>query len=439
MKYLVVFIFFGFCILACKKTSNSSSNPGTFLYLYDLPIALNHKTTNTTISGSGAVTSDLSGNIYTWYFDSVISDAQRVAILKTDINGKKIWNFSYLSFYPAHYDLDLINNNYTWQDFVCIGQSLFLCGSDGAGVNWYILKINCSDGKIVDEISLNSLRSINNYAFLIEHMWATREGNILVGGFLGDSTGGSKPILAMYDQSGNQIWLNESIPYPVSNPANFTENPDAFVELSNGNIIYGGVGLYNFSINGNSVTSSTLYFYNINSSGKLIGIDSLAQGTYNISGNPTFYNGTGAGEIFSLFTSSSGGYIIVSTEIYDLNTDIRIKILKTDAAFHVTDSTFIGLGSSFVSSAIQNSEGDIIVSVFSQVLPVPNAVCDVYIISPNGLIIGQKSIGLPLESVYISGMCPTNDGHMVMSGLIQPANIDNNNLFILKTDNSVQY
>ena len=199
--------------------------------------------------------------------------------------------------------------------------------------------------------------------------------------------------------------------------------------------------MHNYSnASGASLSSSILYFHNISNTGQYIGTDSLAQGVFNSSGgDTTFYNSNGASQMFALFPSIMGGYVIISTEIYDLNTDMRVKILKTDAAFHVTDSSYIGYGSSFVSATAQDNNGDIFISVFSQILPLPNAICDLYKIAPNGSIASQKQIGLSLESVYASGMCPTNDGHIVMSGLIQLSNVDTNNLFILKTDNNINY
>jgi hypothetical protein len=140
-----------------------------------------------------------------------------------------------------------------------------------------------------------------------------------------------------------------------------------------------------------------------------------------------------------VFTSSLGGYIVLSTEIYDSYQDCRVKILKTDASLRVQDSTYVSLGCSVVSSAVQNNDGDIIMSVFSQILPVPNVICNLYKIAPNGSVSAQGQVGLPNQSTFISGMCATTDNHFIMGGLIQFANIDTNNLFILKTDNNVHF
>ena len=442
MRYSLTLMLLAFFALSCKKnnsTASSGNEANTFLKVYGVHIQNSAKSTNTTINASGSVTSDENGNIYAWYFDSLISGARRIAIIKTDKNGAMIWNKSYFEFSPSSWDIDLINNNYIWQDFVCIGQTLFLCGSDAANKNWAMLKIDCADGKITGQFSLNNLIPANNNYFLIRSIWPTKNGNILVNCSAGMPNGYTKPVLSMFDQSGNLIWMKNNFPCPFSDSGNFNESPFTLMELSNGDFIYGSIGMYSFTANDASITSSVLYFHHLTSSGNLVRTDSLAQGAFNWSGNPPFYNSDGTSQHFSLLTSSLGGYIIVSNEDYAFSTATRIKILKTDASFRVTDSSYVDLGNSFAPCVVQNNSGDIVMSVVSQVLPLPNFVCTLYKIGPDGHIVNQSEIGLPHQSVFVSGMFHTADDHILISGLIQSANIDTNNLFILKTDNNVRY
>ena len=120
-----------FAVCSCKKsTSNNVTGGNTFFKLYNVPIAKDSKTTRTTTYSSGAMVSDNDGNIYVWYYDSLVAGRHRFAIIKTDKNGKKIWNESYIPFDAFRVDIDLNNNNLTWQDFTCNGQSLFIGGRD---------------------------------------------------------------------------------------------------------------------------------------------------------------------------------------------------------------------------------------------------------------------------------------------------------------------
>jgi hypothetical protein len=431
-------------VSSCKK--NSTNNPAqsnTFFHVYNVPIAKNNKTTNTTIASSGSMACDANGNIYAWYSDSVISGFNRFAILKTDKNGNKIWNTSYFPFSPCQVDIDLDLNNYFWQDFICMGQSLFIAGRDTAN-NWQVIKINCSDGSIAGRFPLNSLEPSYSYTyFLIYSIWPTKDGNILINAF--SNIGGfGTPVLAKMDPSGNIIWVNNSFPSRVPDSADFEEFPYCVMEL-NGNYVYGTVGMYQFTGTGidsaYALTSSTLYLHYLSSaSGNILNTDSLTQGTYNSSSaSPAFINGNGASQVFSIFPSSLGGYIILSSETYDYITDLRVKILKTDTALHVTDSSYISLGNSIVSCAVQDNAGDIIMSVFSEVLPIPNAICMLYKIAPDGSVTAHNQVGLSNQSAFISGMYPTSDDYILMSGLIQFSDVDTNNLFILKTDNNVHF
>jgi len=439
-----------FCLLllllvsACKKsTTNNTAQDNTFFHVYNVQIAKNNKTTNTTIASSGALASDANGNIYAWYSDSVISGNNRFAILKTDKNGNKIWNTSYFPFSPCRVDIDLNVNDYFSQDFICIGLSLFICGKDTAN-NWEIIKINCSDGSIAGRFPLNSLEPARSYNyFLIYSIWPTKDGNILINAF-SDLGGFGTPTLAKMDLSGNVIWVNNNFPSRVPDSTAFEEFPYCMMEL-NGNYVYGTVGMHNFTgvgvYSAYTFTSSTLYLHYLSSSsGNILNTDSLTQGTYNnSSGNPAFINGNGASQVFSIFPSSLGGYIILSSEIYDVTQDARVKILKTDASLHATDSSYISLGNSMVSCAVQDHDGNIIMSVFNQVFPIPNAICMLYKIAPDGSIVAHNQVGLSNQSAFISGMCPASDDYIFMAGLIQFSNIDTNNLFILKTDNNVQF
>ena len=421
-------------IISCKKNSAATHPPDTFFKVYNEPVAKQSITTRTTTYSSGSMAVDNNGNIYVFYQDSLISGYPRLAIIKTDKNGEKIWNVSYLPFNPVRIDVDLNNNNNTWPDFLCIGQSLFIAGADSSG-NRKVLRINCSGGKMTNQFSLEQIAPSTRSFFQLVGMWPTIEGNLLVGAWSSSVGGFQTPVLNLLDQSGNLIWANNNFPCPVPDSSNFHEHPYCLLELTNGNFIYGTVGMYGFSDNnGNSLVSSTLYFRQLSSSGNLIRTDSLAQGVYNSSGDPTFINSNGAAQSFSLFTSPLGGYIIVSLETYDYYQDARVKILKTDPSFHVQDSSYVSLGCSVVTSAVQNKEGEIIMSVFNQVLPVTNIICNLYKIEPNGSVTTQNQIGLPTQSVFISGMSLTNDDHILMDGLIQFANVDTNNLFILKTD-----
>ncbi len=106
---------------------------------------------------------------------------------------------------------------------------------------------------------------------------------------------------------------------------------------------------------------------------------------------------------------------------------------------HVTDSSYISLGNSVVTSIVQNKDGAVIMSVFDQILPLPNVSCNLYKIAPDGTVSYQNQVGLHDESTFISGMFATDDDHIVMAGLIQFASLDTNNLFILKTDNNAHY
>ena len=436
---LYVLIVILFVAGSCKKSSISAHQGDTFFKQYDVRIAKDDKTTRTTTTASGAIASDNDGNIYAWYFDSLIGSEHRLAIIKTDKYGKKIWNTSYTPFYPFRVDIDLNNNNDTWQDFFCIGESLYI-GGNTPSKDWMVLKINCSDGKISSQFNVNQLMPAYRSYFLLWRMWPTKNGNILLAATSGSPGGFETPILAMMDQSGNLLWVKNSFPCQVADSTEFQELPYCLLELDNNNFIFGTMGMHYFSDGtGNSLVSSTLYFRHMNISGVLTGTDSLRQGIYNRDGNPAFVNSDGAAQIFSVFTSPAGGYIILSTETYDYFQDARVKIIKTDASFYVEDSSYISLGCSVVTSAVQGKGGEIIMSVFSQILPMPNVICNLYKIAPNGSVVAQNQVGLSNQSTFVSGMLPTNDDHVIMGGLIQFANVDTNNLFILKTDNNVHF
>jgi hypothetical protein len=425
-------------VCSCKKNNSQKVQGDTFFKLYNLPIQTNHKSSNTTIASSGSMVSDANGSIYVWYYDSTVAALGRVAILKTDNKGNKIWNASYIPMLVACTDIDLNLNYFFKEDFVCIGQSLFICGRDSSG-NWQLLKINCSDGKLTDQIPLNILQPGYRPYFQVRAMWATNEGNLLIGSWSAPGGGFQTPILSMMDPSGNLIWTNKSFPGRVPDSVNFNEEPCCFRELSNGNYIFGTIGFYTFNdSSGNSLTSSMLYLHHINSSGNIVSTDSLYQGTYNNSGLPAFINSNGASQIFYVFPSQ-GGYIIVSMEMYDFNQDTRLKILKTNGSLVVTDSSYISYTSTVLTSIAQDRAGNVIMSVCSQALPWPNAICDIYRITPDGAVTKPVEIGLTDQSAFISGIYPTNDNYLFMAGLIQSGNVDNNHLFILKTDNNVHY
>ena len=99
---LILYTVLIFATYGCKKsTINSVKEKETFYKTFDFNIAKTGP--SATQTNSGAIVSDSNGNIYCWYFDSVLQgDVKRIAILKTDHQGNIIWNKNYFSFSPGN-------------------------------------------------------------------------------------------------------------------------------------------------------------------------------------------------------------------------------------------------------------------------------------------------------------------------------------------------
>jgi len=431
------------CLFSCKKTATSPFPADTFFKVYSVPIA-NGTGTLSNITFGGNIVTDDSGNTYIFYFNNLVANGGVISLLKTDKYGKMAWYKNYIPFVPylefSYYGICLIR----------IGETLYLSGKDSTQ-NWTMLKFNCPDGKLTGQISLGGILppGARSGSLYISTIWQTKEGNILVNGYFTAAAGYTKPLLVMMNISGDIIWSKSDFPFhfPNSTQVNYdAENGYCMDELPDGSFLFGTVASCWIDITTVSeVETYTLNFYHISSSGSLLSTDSLAAGGHigYFNSPTTIFLDSNVGEIteFFVFPSPQGGYIIVGEETYNLVLSNRIKVIRTDASYHVLDSSYIAPANSslLISGIIQKTDGAILLSVYDEQLPVTNDLCNLYEIAPDISVKKIQEVGLLSQSVYMSGMTQTNDGHIVMGGLIQTNGLDTNNIFILKTDENEHY
>jgi len=452
---LILYTVLIFATYGCKKsTINSVKEKETFYKTFDFNIAKTGP--SATQTNSGAIVSDSNGNIYCWYFDSVLQgDVKRIAILKTDHQGNIIWNKNYFSFSPGNVVCNGFSGIMNNQDFICIGQSLYICG-DSAGY-YSLFKFDCRNGSYEKRIPvpMSTNFSINPKVILI---WPSKDGNIFLAEREENNISEVKNLyIFKIDTNANVIWEKSDFSYVFLSATvpPYEEYIQSLSELGNGGIIVETKVEFTIQHSQVSITSNYAYrFYQLSSMGALLRVDSLDGGgmvkfaTTNTSGavfcdynNFLLYGCSSAITHIRILPKTGGGYILVCCEVTDDINTSRCKIFQTDNSFQITDSSYISSSATKstigVNDAVANSDGSILMWVNNVNLDISGQSVNLFEYSDHSAKrIGV--LGLDNQSCNVSGMGLTADGHVLGVGLITNI-VGVNKLFIIKTDSHGVY
>ncbi len=430
--FTILIIAFLACFLACKKTHNTPGSSSDFLKVFNVHVwSINTGSSATT----GTIATDNTGNIYFWYYDSLANPQNRIAIVKTNLQGDVIWKVHFF-FYAGSGGLNFllpVNKN-----FICSGQYLYLFGNDTSNIQC-LLKLNCSDGAVNSKIIFSNILPDST---TVNSIWPSKNGNILLNCTASNVNTNTRPGLSMITTAGTVVWNWYQLPF--GNLYN-SEVANSLVELTDGSFIFGTMySKLTDASNMNYLDTRTLKFYHLSSSGTLTRNYTLSGGsdTQSTSGISVAEN-VDATKQFSLFSNPGGGYYIISTVYYNKNTfaaPFRIKLLKTDDSFRVTNTSYISLpsGNTFISSAIQKADGNILVSVFDNSLVAKVLYkCTLYNVAPDASSSSINDLPLSYQSIFITDINQINDGHLLFTGVLRTYATDTDNVFLMKTDNSV--
>lgn len=447
LKNIVLLVCVAATVCSCKK-SNTTPQGNTFIKVFEEPTLAFNAGPNSFQSNTGDVVTDDEGNYYCWYYEQNTAAggwATKLAILKTDPNGNKLWSRVYFSFHVAAYSWN--RRAIMYNNFICDGQSLYIAGTNTDGAP-YMLKFN-TDGDVIAQMPLDIIPQ-GRTLHALYNLWPLSNGNFMINGTYSIATGPTKgddggtiPFVAMISPSGGILWQNNELPFPLQDTNADNATIEGMAEMPDGGYIFSGTGAYstdNTSLSGKKTTFINVY--KLNSGGQLEYNKTLYGGQYiETHGSSTSFALLTDHDLqFSQVLMMPSGYPLLIMAILQNNSgDFSIRLMKLDASSgSPVDSSDINGGDVlYLRKAINRSDGNILINACTRFNTTTQS--KLYTVGSDLHIMNTATFSFPNESIYTSGLCEVGGDHYLLPGTIQTFGNDSSSLMMIKTNGKGQY
>jgi hypothetical protein len=445
----MVLLFLLLAVGACKK--NATTQPikdETFFKVFPNISITPYQDQGNDYQNVFGIFTDAAGNLYSNcnYWDPADSAAYIACILKTDKYGNEIWHKKDTSINIGGSD----GSN----GLSCDGSNIYSQGLKQL-VKWD------TAGHVVLKVPFSQFLSPAVASVYSPGFTYAAGNNVLLSG-LTNSYGSGGTIkgfstITLLSSTGSLVW-SLALPHDPQASTADGNTVTGVTSLADGSFLLASEAHRDYIGTNNFIDTNRIWIYRVDAKGQVIWCKKYGMygvyGTSNAAVNykiPRVFNisqGISIVVLEKFYFGLSISYTSVNSTFGGVGTPVggpslsssAIELWKIDSAGNILDSAEISHeGYLYPTQAVKKSNGNIVIAAVSYKAIQSPFISILYEIGPDLKIVNTKSFGTPSESIFVSGVGQTPDGHIVGCGTIQSFGKDQNHLFTFKTDANEKY